>query len=52
MFVKIILALFIITLLTVRVTKDDEGWYTVQWGIIPLIKYYKEKRLNKNTKGE
>jgi hypothetical protein len=48
MFVKIILIIFVLTLLTVRITKDKDGWYTIQWGLIPLIEYYKQKnKINK-----
>jgi hypothetical protein len=47
MFTKVILIIFILTLLTVRITKDNDGWYTVQWGLIPLIEYYKNKRQKK-----
>ena len=43
MFLKFIIIIFVFTLFTIRIIKDKDG-YIIQWGLIPLIQYYKQRK--------
>jgi len=49
-YLKVIGILVLLLIFTIRIYKDktSKNTYIFQWGIIPLIKYYKEKRQEKN----
>lgn len=47
MFIKFLIVIFIFTLFTARIYKE-EGEYIIQWGLIPLIQYYKQRKHKNN----
>lgn len=42
---ELIWFLIVLTMFAVRVYKDENDIPTIQWGLIPLIHFYKNKKL-------